>query len=335
MANGIKALRTIELGQEAATAVGTPVAGSTLWRGEGTISDDREVVFPNEDVGYLSGLDRSYIPKVMASINFADTPATFEQLPYVCEAGIKAIGDGIINNSAYISDYKFPTTAVNTLQYFTIEGGDNNQYQEMEYSFVRGFTLSGVAGESWMLGADWVGRQASNASVTGSAVPAVEEILFSKTKLYIDAVGGTIGSTQVSDTLLDANITVNTGWIPVWTAEGNLYFSFSKMTAPEITMNVTMEYNTSAVAEVANWVAETPRLIRLEVEGSALATAATGTATYSNKVVEIDMAGKWEKFEPISDNDGNDTISAIFRARYNATGAEFCDINVVNESTLL
>lgn len=334
MANGIKALRTIELGQEATTAPGTPVAGSTLWRGEGTLDDQRQVIHPDEDIGYLSGVDRSYIPKVEAQIAFSDTPATFEQLPYILEAGVEAIGDGTANNSAYISDYNFPTTAVNTIQTFTIEGGDNNQYEEMEYAFVRDFTLSGVAGEAWMVGANWAGRQVSKTTATGSAVPTVEEMLFSKTKMYVDAVSGTIGSTQLTDTLLDANISFTTGWIPVWTADGDLFFSFHKMTKPEIVMNVTFEHNTSAVAEKDAWIAETPRLIRLMVEGSALSSSATGTATDTVKNVQIDMAGKWERFEPLDDQDGNDTISATFRARYNSTGAEFCDIRVVNESTL-
>ena len=89
---GIKALRKIQLGQE--TAAGTAVAATQLWRGVGMIADEREVIFPEEDIGYLSGVDRTYVPKVLASIALGDTPATFEQFPYILEAGVKAIGSG-------------------------------------------------------------------------------------------------------------------------------------------------------------------------------------------------------------------------------------------------
>ena len=51
---GVKALRKVQLGLE--STKGTAVAATALWRGTGTIEDKREVVFPDEDIGYLSGV---------------------------------------------------------------------------------------------------------------------------------------------------------------------------------------------------------------------------------------------------------------------------------------
>jgi len=39
-------------------------------------------------VGYVSGVDRSYQPQLLGAVDFEDTPATFEQLPYVLAAGV-------------------------------------------------------------------------------------------------------------------------------------------------------------------------------------------------------------------------------------------------------
>src|SRR4030042_1438141 len=89
---GIKALRKIQLGGE--TTSGTAVAATALWRGMGTLEDQREIVFPAEDVGFLSGLDRSYVPKLAGAISFEDVEATFEQLPYIFEAGVKTVAAG-------------------------------------------------------------------------------------------------------------------------------------------------------------------------------------------------------------------------------------------------
>lgn len=133
---GAKALRKIQLGRE--TTAGTAVAATTVWRGLGTIEDQRETVFPEEDVGYLGGLDRNYIPVLEAGLTMDPVPATFEQLPHILEAGVKTATpsqDGTAG-SGYSYTYTLPTTSKNTLKTYTIEGGDDQQAEEMEYSFV-------------------------------------------------------------------------------------------------------------------------------------------------------------------------------------------------------
>jgi hypothetical protein len=326
---GIKPLRKIQLGRE--TTAGTAVAATTIWRGLGVIDDQREVVFANEDVGLISRTDRAYTPKYAAAIQMESVEATFEQLPHIFEAGIKAVGTGVTDTggSGKVYTYPFPTTAKNTIKTYTVEGGDDQQAEEMEYSFVESFTLEGNAGEALMASANWMGRQVSLStfSTAGVTLPDVEDILASKGKLYIDPVSGTIGTTQVSETLLNMSLNVTTGWKAVHTQDGNLYFSFAKITEPEITLDLTFEHNASAVTEKAAWRAGTPRLIRLKYEGSALTTA----GTFANKTLIIDLAGKWESFDPLDDDDGNDVVSGTFRARYNSTAAFFAQIKVVNQ----
>ncbi len=329
---GVRALRKIQLGVE--SAKGTAVAATALWRGQGVIEDQTEVMFPEEDIGYLSGIDRSYIPRNMAAITFEQTPATFEQLGYILDAGVKTVS-GVQDGAGtdYIYTYTFPTTAANSIKTYTIEGGDDQQAEEMEYAFVKSFTLAGAAGEAWTVTADWLGRQVSTTSFTGSiSVPTVEEILFQKGKLYIDAIGGTIGSTQKSNTLLKAELAVTTGWQEYFTADGNLYFTAHKSTKPEVVLTLTFEHDGTSVAEKANWLAETARLIRILVEGSTVATPGT---TYSNKTLIIDLAGKWERFEKLDEQDGNDIVAGRFRSAYDPTSASFAEIAIVNELSAL
>lgn len=327
---GIKALRMIQLGAE--STAGDAVAATARWRGMGTIEDGREVVFPEEDIGLVGGADRSYIPRLAAAISFEDIEATFEQLPYILEAGVQTVSPTTDSGSGYIYSYAFPTTGVNSIQTYTIEGGDNQQAEEMEYAFVEAFTLSGAAGEALKMSADWVGRQVTNTTFTASlSVPSVEEILFSKASLYIDDSTGTVGTTLISNTLLAMNLEVDTGWQVVETATGELYFSFAKSTMPEITLDITFEHDANAVAEKTAWRNQTPRQLRLEFPGSALST----TGTYDTKLLRVDLAGKWESFEPLGEEDGNDTVEATFRMRYNSTAALFGEIVVVNELSAL
>jgi hypothetical protein len=103
-------------------------------------------------------------------------------------------------------------------------------------------------------------------------------------------------------------------------------------TEPEVTIDVTFEHNASAVAEKANWRAETVRLLQLKWEGSTVATPGT---TYSVHTLIVNLAGKWESFDALSDQDGNDIVTGTFRGKYSSTDSLFGQFIVVNELTAL
>jgi hypothetical protein len=324
---GIKALRKIQLGKE--TTAGTAVAASIIWRGTGTLEDQREVIFPDEDIGYLSGVDRLYCPKLLAGFVFDAVPATFEQLPIILSAGVKNVVTGVTDTggSGKVYTYTFPTTAQNIFTTWTIEGGDDSGAEEMEYSFVESFEISGNGGEAVMMSSNWIGRQVSTSTFTTPlSVPTVEEVLFGNGKMYID--GTTIGTTQVTNTLLGFALRVNSGIVTKFTADGQKYFSFATQTKPEVLFDVTFEHNASAVSEKAAWRAGTARLIRLDIAGNALTTA----GTFSNKLLRVDLAGKWERFDKIGETNGNDIVTGTFRANYDPTAAKFAEIKVVNQT---
>ena len=328
---GIKTLRKLQFGHE--SPKGTAVAATAIWRGMGVLDDQREVVFVEEDVGIIGGVDRTYISKKLAALTLEETPATFEQLPYIFQMGIDnetPVVDG--SGTGYVSTYVFPTTTKTDIEVFTIEGGDDQQAEEMEYSFVKSFSLSGVGGEAVMLSAELEARQADKTTFTGAlALVEVEDILFSKGKLYVDTVAAAIGTTQKSNTFLEMSLEVVTGWIAKWTADGEIYFSYAKLTVPEIILNITFEHDATSVDEKENWRDEVPRQVRVEFEGSDLTTA----DTYTYKTLTLDMAGKWERFDPLGEQDGNDIYAGSFRARYNATAALFAEFVVVNEDVTL
>ena len=144
---GQKWAQKIQLGKE--TTPGTAVAATTVWRGVGgMLTDDREVVMVDEQIGIALPTTRNYIPMLSGSLSMAETPATFEQLPHILEAGVKAIGTGAADGvgTGKVYNYTMGTTAVNTIKTYTLETGDNQQAEEMEYAFVESFTLSAERG---------------------------------------------------------------------------------------------------------------------------------------------------------------------------------------------
>jgi hypothetical protein len=338
---GVKKLRRIQLGRE--TTAGTEVNATATWRGTGTIEDVTVVSFPAEDVGRYPGTTRSYVAGEMGRLTMDETPATFEQILHVFDAGINAsTADRDGDSGGYRYTYVFPTTVSDTLMTYTIEAGDNIEEEQMLYSFVEHFTLSGAPGEAVMLSADWIGQQVSTGTFTSTCADTlleVEEVLFTKGKLYIDhdTFTGGVATTQAQATWLEFTMDVKTGWQPVTTADGALYFTYIKNIGPEIMLDLVLEHNATSLAEVKDtWKTQEGKLIRMTFEGSTFTT--TGTS-FTKHTLRVDLAGKFEKVEKIGERAGNDVLEATFKGAYskdaNAGAGKYATILAVVQGSAI
>ena len=124
MANGITALRKIQLGRQATPGNGVPA--TTVWRGTGLLEDKREVVNVAEQIGIATNTTRAYVPKLGAAVTLDPIEATFQQLPHILEMGITAAtatADGA--GTDFIYAYPICTTAIPVIKNYTVVGGDN------------------------------------------------------------------------------------------------------------------------------------------------------------------------------------------------------------------
>jgi len=325
---GSRALRKIILGKEVA-AHGTHVPASTIWRGTGVIKDQREIVFPEEDVGILGGTDRNYEKSKWSELSMSSVEATFNQLPHILNAGVQlSTGVADTGGSGYIWSWVASTTAQNTIRTYSIEGGDDQQAEEFSYGFVKNFNLSGDGQGALMMAADWVGKSTTNATFTSTAaIPVVEEIMVNSANLYIDNSGGTIGATTVSSTLFGIDLNWNTGLNEYWAVDGSNEFSLIKFTRDEIVLNMTYEHNASAVTEKAKYRDQSTRLVRLHFIGSDWTTDGT---VYDEENLIIDLAGVYEDWSVLQDQDGNDVVTATLRCRYSSTDTLKAEIVIAN-----
>jgi len=334
---GIKALRRIQGGAE--STAGTEVAATWLWRGMGMGKDTTEVTFVEEDIGLLGNANRTYIAKTGSEINFEGV-ATFEQLGYFYQSGIYATTPTTDTSSAKVWTWNAQSKATDLiattdLQTYTIEFGDNTQAEIASYCFTRQYSLSGSVREALMINATMEGRTVGTTDFTPSTdAPLVDadSILFTNGELYIDNVTSStdIGVTQVSNTLFQATLNHTTGWNGYPAADGRTDFSFIKRVKDEITLSLTFEHNSSAVAEKSAWRNQTERAIRLKFTGDAMSTTDAG-ATYNVKTFIIDLWGKWETFDALSDNAGNDQVVGTFRAGYSTLAGLKARFIIANE----
>lgn len=330
--SGKKRRRKIQLGRESSR--GTEVNATTIWRGLGTPQDERETVFVDEDIGYLAPTDRAYQPDEFGTIEMEPVPATFEQLLHLLEGGVKTVSpsqDGA--GDAYISEYPLTETTPNTVKPYTIEAGDDQAADVLTGGFVDSITLEGGAREAWTMGGGWGAQQIADGSFTAAlSAPTVETILFGNSKLYIDAIDGAFGSTQVSNAFLKASLTLNTGITPFFCGHGELYYSHLEYTRPTVEMGITFLHDSDGAAQREVWRTNTPKLVRIIVEGSTFSNAGN---TYSVKTLILDFAGRWSNFNKLGEEDGVNIVEGTFRAGYSATAAEYGLITVVHDLTTI
>ena len=327
---GVKTLRKVQLGRE--TTPGTSVATTSIWRGPAVMPQDDVVkTRPEENVGLSSLTTRQYTPSKLASLAFPATPATFQQILHPFEGGIKAVtpsADGV--GSGKIWAYPLPSGDSNTVKTYTLQGGDQKVVEQVEYAFAREIEISGKKNEAIMMTSSWQGRQATVSAFSGGATrPSVSELLFNLSKIYIDGVGGTIGTTQLVNSLIEFKLKITTGLKAQFSADGNLYFSYMDFVGAKCTLEMTLLHNASVAAERVLWRSDTPRLIRLQTEGKSLTTPGT---TYSKETFRADLAGVYTQFGPANDEDeGTNAIKVVFECGYDTTAAKFVDLLVVNE----
>lgn len=316
MAYGIRKLTELQFGRES-VAAGTAATPDVVWRGPATMPEDQRTrVFVEEDVGQRDPVGRYYDAAYMAQINMPSQPATFEQLVHVLEAGIDDETPAQDASGGYMYAYTLNAAANDPMTY-TFRGGDNTDVLEAEYCFVTQFVLSGRVDEAVMLeSATWQGRQVADASLETLTPASVEEILFNQGKLYIDASGGTVGTTEKAGALNGFRLTVTTGWRAVRAANGELYFYDIKNVGATAELELTLEHETTAAAERAAMRSGSVRLVRLQFDGSVIADG----SEFAGKALRIDFEGRWlpESFRTLEDSDGDIIVTGTLRHQRDA-----------------
>ncbi len=331
---GVKALRKIQLGKQ--SSIDTAVAATTTWRGTGLLEDDAEIKFVEEQIGIALPTTRNFTPKTGSKITLDPIDATFQQLPYLFEMGVAeevATQDGA--GTGYIYAYAMPTTAINALSLYTIEGGNNEQAEEASAVFCSKFKISGNQAEGVMMEGELIGRAISDTTFTGAlTIPTLvpgDHINFGGSQLFIDEPGGTLGATEITCTLYSFELDVETGWAGVFANCRKDYAHIQWLQENfSATLKLVYKHNTTAETEKTRKAANTARQIRLSFAGNALGTP----ATESTLSFRVDAAGAYEEMTH-GDVDGNDVKEATLRIGYDLTAALGLEFRVVNELTAL
>jgi len=317
---GIAALYRVQSGKEATR--GTPVAATHKWVGR--ISPSPSVEFADLE---RPSLVRSFgaVPIKQGFEADYSGPLIFEgELLLLLSAGLRGgvtptQPDPSGNPTVRLWTFTPTANASGGQQSLTLEFGDDVQAWRAAYCLVSEIGIRGKAGEALELTAGIFGRFPTAATFTaGLTDPAVNVATMAGAKLYVDAEGGTYGTTEVPGTLLSLEVSLNTGLAPVWTA-GGLDFSLHAEQRRELTITLRGAFNSTWAAEWAQFASAARRKVRLHIEGPVI------SGTY-RRFVQIDALGRWREVGalPPEEEDGLTVMELTFKSEYDpALTADF------------
>lgn len=329
---GSSDLRVAQIGKQA--GFGTPVAATAKLMALTDLSAKPEVTIKQST--YLQGdwapshvaraTDKRGSAKLVGDLCFEDAPI---YLSAAVKGGIT--GAGATADKTW--DVAAPLTTSPALDLRTLEVYDGNQEYELTDAFISQLNIAGAAANDGLVTfeADWLGRELVKSTLTPAlANRAIDTIPVGGMSLYIDAIGGTIGTTIKAATLIDFSFQFTPNTHLKKFADGDVRPSAVGYARPAAQLSFSAEFNANAIAELDQYLAGTTgRLVRLVATGPTLGSSA--------KKFQLDFAGDIISSGDFWGNrDGNTTVQLTLAARYDsATFANYVKFQVINSSATL
>jgi hypothetical protein len=253
---------------------------------------------------------------------------SYQDIVYWLQGAFGVVSASAAASTTYAWKYAAPAaTAAVTPEFYTIEYGEpTGAAYQLEGALVSEVRLSGSVDDGmWQAEVSFIGETiAAEAMTTGLSNRTVDVCRFADTDLYIDAWGGTLGSTPVAASLISAELRFS---------PGRHLKHFAGSVTPvtygdsrwEGEMTLVLEFNSTVKAYVDALLAPAvvQKQIRLKTEQG------TGTTI---RTMQVDFAGTLvDGVKLFEDRDGNITISLKFNGTYHTTMATWLKFYVKNE----
>lgn len=199
---------------------------------------------------------------------------------------------------------------------------------------VNEYTLEGSAGGDNLLTMALMGTTYPNAALTGALTDRVPTFMEGwQTNFYLDAFGGTPGTTLISDVLINWRVQIANNAQRKRAARNAQSASGVNLGKFAVTATLTLEAAATQVGtELTNRSNVTGRLARLEFMGPA---GELGTGLYSRRFVTIDLPGRWGAVNLEGEDGGTRVYEFTMHALYDPTNAYSLQIRSNNTRTAM
>lgn len=220
-------------------------------------------------------------------------------------------------------------TPGNSLKSATVEWTDGANAWEAGGCYGDTLTIKGNANGEAMVEAEIFGMNLSSTTMTGGLTEATPDFIEGwETKLYIDAFEGTPGSTQVTGTLLNWEISIENGLARKYFAANTE--NAGAITISELTVSARLTFEASAAqsdTEFTNWDAATKRLVRLMFGDNDIVDGS------DTAYVAVDLPGAWSAFDLGGSDENTRAYELTLQYVYDPTNAFGLQILAQNDRT--
>lgn len=249
--------------------------------------------------------------------------AAYETLPYLLDNVFsQATPSGA---GPYDRDYAAPDTAVTTPRKFTLVHGEGSNVYGLTGAVATDFTINFESNAPWTTDNSYIGEAVLTDTFASLTTLAATPIMGNDTTLYIDAWGGTIGTTAVTASFFSGSLSVQPGRALVFALGSKVPTQYVENRYAG-TLSLTLEVTAQTKAIVDNLIggALTQHQIRIKATLGA------------NEIVEIDFAGTLTTAPDVfTDTDGVVTYELEWEGTANPTLGNWLKIQTTNQVATL
>lgn len=336
---GVTDTRVIQMGAEGAEGgpftPGVLAPATFILLGEGVPPEDgSEKQGVAQHTGNLTGHEQVIKPFERGLLALPDSGFNFEQSYHFLEASMESVApvvDGA--GTGQIRAYTMPQLTQQPIMTYSIEGGNLLDFRVMPHSFVDSWKMTSATDEPYMISSNWLGQFVTFDHTKTPALPVIEpdRLMSNRFTYFFDAFDGTVGTTQITGTVVSHTIDYTSGWKATPPRDSFLYFQDIKSVRPLMLITFVMEVNAASKIERDFARSELPvyRNIRLEALGEVTLTT---PGDFTKNTMRLDVSGWWAIFDD-GEADGDDLYTATFKVTnvVGSTLTEPCELTIVNE----
>lgn len=308
------------------TAFATAVAATAKCAGVTKVSfkpviknDLRKHIRGSMAPGYLSVITE------IGATGSIEEDLTYEDAPFDWDGlcGVATPSGG----GPYVYAYSAPLTskATNRLDTF-IYGNATDGVYKLTGAVINKYTLKGNKQGLSTVSKEYLAYDVTTGTLASLTDRVVNFVAGADTVIYLDAWGGTIGTTALSATMFDYELTIDTKRATKrhMTIRPDTY----KEPSWDVKLKLDMEFNATSKAFLDALLAVTPNAA---FQKQVRIKATSGTAIF-----QVDVAGTQDNMpEVFTDTDGVSSVSIELQGMYNPTLANYLKASITNSVSAL
>ena len=340
---GLKAFRRIQVSNAEDTPGTAEAATEILYGIMGTFEDADVLHRPEEDRNSLAQNfeDDEFVSNQAKLVWTGDL--NFRHITWALLMSLKGNvtptqPDSTNQPNAYLRTVTPALTTANTpdiaagIDTFTFEYGDDDQAWEVAYCFGTKLTISGAANDMCKFSLSITGDAKTDTTFTGAlTAQSVQRAPFNLAKFYVDADGGTVGTTQKTGLLRAFTWTLDTKFQAFYTADGDLSYSSVSEDRKRVELDLTYRWGSDADTERGFYDARTTRLMRIALFGQTELDSGQSNPPY----LYLDQAVRYENWPTWGDDQGLSTFKVRAYSVYNSTYAKLFEAALLNTLSAL